>query len=94
MNGNLIGTFKTSGAIESSPTILNGTVFFGDNNSKSYAVNLTTRTLLWKFVTAGPIVATPVASSDGVVYVGSTDGNLYALRVRPENCFGNCLSGP
>src|SRR6185437_15416845 len=32
----------------------------------------------WTFKTDGPIIGSP-AVSDGVVYIGSTDGNLYAV---------------
>ncbi len=34
--------------------------------------------VLWRFTTAGPVRSTPVVTGD-MVYVGSTDGNLYAL---------------
>src|SRR5690349_2550182 len=34
--------------------------------------------VVWKFKTAGRVISSPVAS-DGVVYVGSTDGSMYAL---------------
>lgn len=35
--------------------------------------------LRWKFHTAGRVISSP-AVVDGVVYVGSTDGNLYAIN--------------
>jgi outer membrane protein assembly factor BamB len=35
-------------------------------------------TVKWAFKTAGPIVTTP-AIADGVVYIGSMSGHLYAL---------------
>ena len=38
-------------------------------------------TLRWKFKTGGPIHASPVIV-DGTVYVGSTDGTLYALDAK------------
>ena len=36
--------------------------------------------LLWEFATKGPIAAPPLVGPDGVVYVGSHDGNLYAVK--------------
>lgn len=36
--------------------------------------------LKWKFHTAGPVISSPVAAN-GVLYVGSTDHNLYAIRL-------------
>ena len=37
--------------------------------------------LLWKFKTGGPIHASPVIAN-GILYVGSTDGKLYALDAK------------
>ena len=37
--------------------------------------------LLWQFKTGGPIQASPVIV-DGIVYIGSTDGKLYALNAK------------
>ncbi|MDE0505902.1 MAG: PQQ-binding-like beta-propeller repeat protein, partial [Candidatus Poribacteria bacterium] len=37
--------------------------------------------LRWKFKTGGPIHASPIIV-DGTVYVGSTDGTLYALDAK------------
>jgi outer membrane protein assembly factor BamB len=36
------------------------------------------QTVVWKFQTAGRVISTPVVAG-GVVYVGSTDGSLYAV---------------
>ena len=37
--------------------------------------------LLWKFKTGGPIYASPVIAN-GILYIGSTDGKLYALDAK------------
>lgn len=37
--------------------------------------------LLWKFKTGGPLYASPVIAN-GVLYIGSTDGKLYALDAK------------
>ena len=37
--------------------------------------------LLWKFKTGGPLYASPVIAH-GVLYIGSTDGKLYALNAK------------
>ncbi len=37
--------------------------------------------LLWQFKTGGPIQASPVIVN-GILYIGSTDGNLYALNAK------------
>ena len=35
--------------------------------------------LLWRFGTEGPIVSSP-AAEDGLIFIGSTDHRLYALK--------------
>ena len=37
--------------------------------------------LLWKFKTGGPLYASPV-TANGILYIGSTDGKLYALDAK------------
>ena len=37
--------------------------------------------LLWKFKTGGPLYASPV-TANGTLYIGSTDGKLYALNAK------------
>jgi outer membrane protein assembly factor BamB len=44
-----------------------------------YCLDAGTGSLLWKFQTNGPIVSTP-AVQDGIVYIGSMDHQVYALR--------------
>ncbi|MDE0475079.1 MAG: PQQ-binding-like beta-propeller repeat protein [Gammaproteobacteria bacterium] len=39
--------------------------------------------MLWQYATEGPVSSSPTVAG-GVVYVGSTDGCLYAIRL-PES---------
>ncbi len=34
----------------------------------------------WKFTTGGLVLSSPAAGTDGAIYVGSDDGNLYAVN--------------
>ncbi|HEY6067102.1 MAG TPA: PQQ-binding-like beta-propeller repeat protein [Gaiellaceae bacterium] len=72
-------TFKTGGFVGSSPTVVDGRVFFGSQNQDVYALDATTGTQRWNFET-GKIVFSSPAVATGVVYVGSHDDNLYALN--------------
>jgi len=36
--------------------------------------------LRWAVVTGGPVLSSPAVAADGTVYVGSSDGPLYALQ--------------
>lgn len=40
-----------------------------------------TPSVLWTFETQGPVISSPVLAND-VVYIGSEDGNLYALNAK------------
>lgn len=62
----------------SSPTIVNGTVYFGSGDNNVYALDASTGKLRWKFAAQDVIHASP-AVSDGLVLVGSWDSNFYAL---------------
>ncbi len=62
----------------SSPTIVNGTVYFGSGDGNVYALDDATGSLRWKFQTGDVVHASP-AVADGTVYVGSWDSYFYAL---------------
>ncbi len=77
-------TFKTEGAVVSSPVLAGGIVYFGSDDCSLYAVDQASGALQWKFSTSakdvpgGPVRSTP-AVAEGAVYFGSYDGNFYAL---------------
>jgi len=73
--------FKTGGRIFSSPSIVNGVVYVGSNDSCLYAVDAASGVLKWKFKTTGVVSSSP-AIDDGKVYFVSFDGNLYALNAK------------
>jgi outer membrane protein assembly factor BamB len=66
---------------QSSPTYLNGVVYFGGADGNIYAVEAKTGNVLWKYKTEGRVRTSPALAA-GVVYSGSMDGNLYALDAK------------
>ncbi len=66
---------------QSSPTYVEGTVYFGSADSYIYAVEAADGKALWKYKTEGRVRTSP-AFADGVLYTGSMDGNLYALDAK------------
>ena len=48
--------------------------------------------LLWKFKTGGPLHAAPVIAN-GILYIGSTDGKLYALDAKQWSISGSLTPG-
>jgi outer membrane protein assembly factor BamB len=65
--------------IESSPTYVNGLIYFGSDDKKLYALDAESGRKKWAFTTGDKITASPTVI-DGVVYVGSNDGYLYAIE--------------
>lgn len=76
----------------SSPVSDNKVLYFGGDDGNIYAVDSETGRQIWKRTTSGPaptvavdrqfnigaIFSTPLVMN-GVVYFGSTDGNMYAI---------------
>jgi eukaryotic-like serine/threonine-protein kinase len=46
-----------------------------------YALNAKTGAKLWSYATGSPVNSSP-AVANGVVYVGSEDGNVYAFGLK------------
>ena len=96
------GQYGLSNEFESSPAVANGVVYVGtdDNEMAAFDANGVTNCSgtpticapLWAAVTGanGSVSASP-AVANGVVYVGSGDGNLYAYDA---NGVTNCTGSP
>ena len=70
--------FTTNGSIISSPTVVNGVVYFGSEDKNIYAVGAWSGQLIWNFTTKDVVESTP-AVVDGKVYTGGDDGYVYCL---------------
>jgi PKD repeat protein len=71
--------FETGDDVESSPTVVDGTVYVGSLDDNLYAVDAATGTEQWAFDTGGFVDSSPTVV-DGTVYVGS-ESKLYAMDV-------------
>ncbi|MCD6506399.1 PQQ-binding-like beta-propeller repeat protein [Candidatus Poribacteria bacterium] len=63
---------------KSSPTVVNGKVYFGADDKKVYCLDANTGSEIWTFTTGSYVRSSP-AVSNGIVYIGSDDHRLYAL---------------
>jgi len=68
-----------------------GTVFVGSENHSVYAIDYEKGLVRWSYATGGPIHSSPVLSDDAVLYVGSFDKCLHAIKT---NTFGLSSSSP
>lgn len=82
-------TFPTGDKIWSTPTIVNGIVYFGTLGRSVYAVSLADGFPVWEnpYETGGAITGTPLVL-DGRLYIGSFDGNLYILDTDTGSAVG------
>jgi outer membrane protein assembly factor BamB len=73
--------FLTGGEIESSAAVDpdDGTIYIGSDDSYVWAIN-PNGTKKWRFRTNGNVESSPIIDVDGTVYIGSLDGNVYALK--------------
>jgi outer membrane protein assembly factor BamB len=74
-------TFRAAGPVHGTPTLGAGTLFFGADDQKVYAVDAETGELNWSFATEGRVRVQPRVVGDALL-VGSQDQFLYALRTR------------
>ncbi|TKX74224.1 pyrrolo-quinoline quinone [Halorubrum sp. GN11_10-6_MGM] len=79
MSGQLFWKYPTSSKIQSSPTVVNGTLFVGSTDGTVYALEAETGRERWQFTTDDTVVSSPTVV-DKTVFVGSDDGNVYALN--------------
>jgi len=63
----------------SSPTVVDGIVYFGSGDNHVYALDAATGALKWKFKTGDVVHASP-AVANGLVFIGSFDTYFYALN--------------
>ncbi len=74
----LAWNFTTNGAVISSPSIVDGIVYVGSQDTNLYALDAFSGSLIWKFATQDAIVSSP-AVANGKVYTGGDDGYVYCL---------------
>jgi outer membrane protein assembly factor BamB len=78
-NLSLAWKFSTNGSVISSPTVVDGIVYFGSQDKNIYAIGAWSGELIWKFTANGAFESTP-AVVDGKLYTGGDDGFVYCLN--------------
>jgi len=76
--GDLVWSYATGGAVESSPAVSGGYVYVGSYDNNFYCLDAATGDLVWSYATGGSVFSSP-AVSGGYVYVGSVDNKVYCL---------------
>jgi outer membrane protein assembly factor BamB len=82
-DGNVLWTYHAAGAVKASPTLSDGVLYFGDYSGQVQAVSEQTGRRLWvsgsegALLGSGTFYSTP-AVVYGRVFLGNTDGRIYA----------------
>ncbi|MGB0766577.1 MAG: PQQ-binding-like beta-propeller repeat protein, partial [Phycisphaeraceae bacterium] len=71
-------TYKTGGAVLSSPIIVDGVVYVGSEDKHLHAIDAKTGEAKWKLPAESLIDASPVYDR-GVIYIGTDGGVLHAI---------------
>ena len=89
------GSIRPGGGISASPTVSEGAVYFGSDDSRVYAVSAETGELIWRYGADHAVGYAPSGAANGAVYIGLHNG-LYALdaadgelRWRFDGSFGH-----
>jgi len=81
--GKTIWTYHAAGAVKASPTLSNGILYFGDYSGQVQAVSEATGQRIWRSGSEGAVLGSGTFYSTaavmyGRVYLGNTDGRIYA----------------
>ncbi len=83
--GQLKWVYPTKGRVFSNPVVVNGIVYFADDDNERgyvYAVDLEKGEALWSpFKTGHRVWATPTVA-DGMIYVAAMDKHIYAIDAK------------
>ena len=74
-----VWTYKSGGAIWSSPAVADNTIYFGSNDGNIYALNAGSGKTLWQYKTGGAVMGRPTLDGQ-YLYALAEDGNLYKLN--------------
>jgi outer membrane protein assembly factor BamB len=89
----LAWSLATAGPIDSTPAVVGGTVYVGDESGNLYAVDETSGNVEWSTAVGGAIESSPAVDS-GLVIFGDDAGSLTALDAGTgSNAWSTPLSG-
>jgi outer membrane protein assembly factor BamB len=81
--GGVVWTYHAAGAVKASPSLSEGVLYFGDYSGKVQAISEHSGRLLWRSRSEGALLGSGTFYSTaavlyGRVYLGNTDGRMYA----------------
>ena len=88
--GHTIWTYQAAGAVKASPTLKDGVLYFGDYSGHVQAISEQTGRRIWLASSEGALLGSGTFYSTaaviyGRVYLGNTDGRIYAYDAATGN---------
>jgi outer membrane protein assembly factor BamB len=82
-HGNVLWTYHAGGAVKASPTLSDGVLYFGDYSGHLQAISAANGHQIWRSGSEGALLGSGTFYSTcavfyGRVYLGNTDGRIYA----------------
>ena len=77
--------------IYSTPTVFKDTLYIGIKDGLFVCISESKGTKKWAFNLEGGISATPVVTKNGIAFVGTEKGVLYALDLKYDKCIMEVL---
>ncbi len=82
-NPQLLWTFQAGDMIESTATVVDGTVYVGALDGFLYAIDAQTGEKRWMYQATGAIKASP-SIHNGVIYLGDSEGIFHAIDISTQ----------
>jgi len=89
---NTIWSYTTGDFVLSSSAVVDGKVYVGSRDNKTYCLNASTGDFIWNYTTGGYVWSSS-AVVDGKVYVGSRDNKTYCLNASTGDFIWNYTTG-
>lgn len=78
-NGRILDETQLKGGIWSTPLILGEKIYLGDQEGYFYGIYASSFEQQWMINTGAPVVASPIALEDGILYM-NTEGNIVKVN--------------
>ncbi|MDX2160650.1 MAG: serine/threonine-protein kinase [bacterium] len=78
LNGRQLWAFDAGAPVRTRPAVTEEVVIVGTDSGEIMAISLSGQRK-WSYRTRNPVYSSPFVSSDGIVYIGSTDNFMYAF---------------
>jgi outer membrane protein assembly factor BamB len=78
--GTQLWQYDVKSPVQGGLAVYNGVAYAGCADGHVYAIDILSQQLRWEYQASGPISGTIVGGGPGLVYFGTLDNQVYALK--------------